>query len=174
MKFNATISKLEGSEVFWTSIIIIPDKVYQEMILLVPKKRIICNINNALTFHCAMIPKKTFHYIMLGRDKIKTLKLDQNEEFLVEIIPDTSEFGFEICEELKEVLFSDPDGNTLFEKLTPGRKRSFLVYLSRTKNSQLKIEKSFVFLEHLKRNKGKFDPILYQEDCRIFREKNKL
>jgi Bacteriocin-protection, YdeI or OmpD-Associated len=174
MNFTATISRFEGSEVFWTSIIIIPEKIYQEMILLSPNKRIICTINNALTFHCAMIPKKTFHYIMLGRDKIKTLKLDPNEEFLVEILPDTSELGFEICEEFQEVLFSDPEGNALFEKLTPGRKRSFLVFISKTKNSQLKIEKCFVFLEHLKRNKGKFDPIIFQEDCRIFREKNKL
>ncbi len=172
MNFTANISRFEGSEIFWTSIIIIPNEIYQEMIVLAPNKRIICTINNDLTFHCAMIPKKTFHYIMLGRDKIKTLKLDPNEEFLVEIIPDTSELGFEICEELQEVLFSDPDGNSLFEKLTPGRKRSFLVFISKTKNSQLKIEKCFVFLEHLKRNKGKFDPIVYQEDCRKFRAQN--
>jgi hypothetical protein len=172
MKFTATISRFEGSEVFWTSIIIIPDKIYQEMILLSPNKRIICTLNNSLTFHCAMIPKKTFHYIMLGRNKIKTLNLDINDTFLVEIIPDTSELGFEICEELEEVLFSDPEGNLLFEKLTSGRKRSFLVYLSKTKNSQLKIEKSFVFLEHLKRNKGRFDPILFQEDYKKFRNKN--
>jgi hypothetical protein len=62
MNFTATISRFEGSEVFWTSIIIIPEKIYEEMILLAPNKRIICTINNTLTFHCAMIPKKTFHF----------------------------------------------------------------------------------------------------------------
>jgi Bacteriocin-protection, YdeI or OmpD-Associated len=174
MKFTANISRFEESEVFWTSIIIIPEEIYLEILKIAPNKRIICTINSSLTFHCAMNPKKTFHYVMLGRDKIKTLKLDPNEEFIVEILPDTSELGFEICEELEEVLFSDPEGNALFEKLTPGRKRSFLVFISKTKNSQLKIEKCFVFIEHLKRNKGKFDPIVYQEDCRIFREKNKM
>ena len=70
MKFTATISRFEGSEVFWTSIIIIPDEVYQKMILLTPKKRIICTINNLYTFHCAMIPKNPFHYIMLSKEKI--------------------------------------------------------------------------------------------------------
>jgi hypothetical protein len=172
MKFKATISRFEESEVFWTSIIKIPDDIYQKMILLSPSKRIICTINNTLTFHCAMIPKKTYHYIMLGRDKIKTLNLNPNDDFWVEIVPDKSELGFESCEELEEVLFSDPEGNALFEKLTSGRKRSFLVYLSKTKNSQLKIEKCFVFLDHLKRNKGKFDPILFSEDYKNFRNKN--
>ena len=62
----------------------------------------------------------------------------------------------------------------LFDKLTSGRKRNIIIFIFRIKSSQLKIKKTFVFLEHLKRNEGKFDPIVYQEDCRIFREKNAL
>ncbi len=174
MKFNANISRFEGSEVFWTSIIIIPDDVYQEMILLSPNKRIICTLNNVMTFHCGILPKKTFHYIMLNKERIKSLNLKINDEVSVEIFPDKSEFGFEICEELQEVLFSDPDGNSLFEKLTSGKKRSVIYLISKTKNLQIRIEKSFVAIEHLKRHKGKFDPILFQEDYKNFREKNKL
>jgi hypothetical protein len=105
MNFTANISRFENSEVFWTSIIIIPDEIYQEMISLSSDKRIICTLNNVMTFHCAMIPKKPFHYIMLNRERIKTLNLDINDELSVEIIPDKTEFGFEICEELQEVLF---------------------------------------------------------------------
>ncbi|WP_309608169.1 DUF1905 domain-containing protein [Flavobacterium sp.] len=174
MKFTANISRFEESEVFWTSIIIIPEIIYQEMTKIASDKRIICTINNSLTFHCAMIPKKPFHYIMLSKDKIKALKINVNDEILVEIVPDKSEFGMEICEELQEVLASDDDGNLLFQKLTPGKKRSIFYMLSKTKNTQLKIEKSFVFVEHLKRNKGKFDFQIYQEDCKNFRDKNSL
>ena len=174
MKFTANISRFEESEVFWTSIIIIPQTIYQEMTKIASDKRIICTINNSLTFQCAMIPKKPFHYIMLNKDKIKALKINVNDEILVEILPDKSEFGMEICEELQEVLASDDDGNLLFQKLTPGKKRSIFYMLSKTKNTQLKIEKSFVFVEHLKRNKGKFDFQIYQEDCKNFRDKNSL
>ncbi len=79
-----------------------------------------------------------------------------------------------ICEELQEVLFSNPNGNSLFEKLTSGKKRSIIYLILKVKNPELRIEKSFVLLEHLKRNKGKFEPILFQEDLRNFRAKNVL
>jgi hypothetical protein len=172
MKFKATIARFEESEVFWTSIIIIPEGIFQEMIKIAPNKRIICTINNSLTFHCAMIPKKTFHYIMIGKDKIKSLNLKINDEISAAIIPDTSEFGMHVCEELEEVLFSDPDGNFWFQKLTPGKKRGLIYVISKTKNPELRIQKSFVLLEHLKRNKGKFDNMKFQEDYRNFRVEN--
>ena len=174
MKFIANISRFEEDELHWTSISRIPDGIFQEMLKIAPNKRLICTLNNSLTFHCAMIPRKNYHFIMLGKDKIKTLNLDINDNFEVEIIPDTNEFGANILEEFEEVLFSDPDGKTLFDKLTPGKQRNIIIFISRIKSSQLKIEKTFVFLEHLKRNKGKFNPILFQEDYKNFREKNKL
>lgn len=62
MKFTANISRFEESKVFWTSIIIIPETIYQEMVKISTNKRIICTINDSLTFPCAMIPKKPFHY----------------------------------------------------------------------------------------------------------------
>ena len=174
MKFTATISRFEDSEIHWTSIIVIPEEIFQEMIKIAPSKRIICTLNNTLVFHCAMIPRKNYHFIMLGKDKIKTLNLDPNEEFQVEIVPDDSEFGADISKEFQEVLKSDPDGKMLFDKLTLGKQRSIIYVISKSKSSQLKIEKTFVFLDHLKRNKGKFDPIIYQEDYRIFRLKNSI
>ncbi len=172
MKFTAKISKIENAEIHWTSIIIIPNDITAEMIKIAPNKRLICTVNNSLTFHCAMMPRKEYHFIMFGKDKIKMLDLDPNDEFSVEIIPDESEFGAAICEEFLEVLCQDSEGKMLFDKLTAGRKRNIIIFIYRIKSSQLKIEKTFVFLEHLKRNKGIFDPIAYQEDCRIFRAKN--
>lgn len=121
-----------------------------------------------------MLHKKPYHYIMLSRERIKTLNIDINDEFLVEIVPDISEFGMEMSEELKEVLYSDPEGKILFDQITSGKKRSIIYLISKTKNPQLQIEKSSVFLEHLKRNKGKFDPIIFQDDYRKFRENNKF
>ena len=174
MKFTAPISRFEGSEVFWTSIIITPDKVYQKMILLSPKKRIICTINNLYTFHCAMIPKNPFHYIMLSKEKIVALKLNINVEISIEINPDKSQYGIDISEEFQEVLDSDENGKILFEKLTPGKQRSLIYLMNKTKNVTLKIEKSFVILEHLKRNKGTLDLELLNEDFRNYRNQQKI
>jgi hypothetical protein len=174
MKFTATISRFGESEVYWTSIIIIPENVYQEMILLSPNKRIVCTINDSYTFHCAMIPKNPFHFIMLSKDKMATLKLGINNEIKVEIVPDKSEYGLDISEELQEVLSSDPDGKILFEKLTPGKQRSLIYLINKTKNSQSRINKSFVIVDHLKRNKGTLDLKLLSEDFKSFNSKNAL
>ena len=174
MKFTANISRFEESKVYWTSIIIVPEIIYQEMIKLAPDKRIICTLNNMHTFHCAMIPKKPFHYIMVSKERIDLLKISINDEILVEIVPDKSEFGIEICEELQEVLATDYEGNLLFEKLTAGAKRSLIYLISKTKNPQIRIEKSFVLVTHLKRNKGKFDFKLFNEDYKNFKDKKVL
>ncbi len=74
-----------------------------------------------------MLPKSTFHYIMLNKDRISELNLKINDEISVEIIPDKSEFSFEMCEELQEVLFSDLEGNVLFQKLTSGKKEALFI-----------------------------------------------
>ena len=76
------------------------------------------------------------------------------------IIPDESEFGADISEEFQEVLESDLEVKMLFDTLTPGKQRSIIYFISKTKSSQIKTEKTFVFLDRLKRNKGKFDPIV--------------
>jgi Domain of unknown function (DUF1905) len=174
MEFTANVSRFGESEVYWTSIIIIPENVYQDIIQLAPNKRVVCTINNSQPFHCAMIPKKPFHYIMLSKEKIKILNLNTNDEISVKIIPDKSEFGMEISEEMQEVLNSDFDGNAWFEKLTAGKQRSLIYLISKTKNSQSRIEKSFVLIEHLKRNKGKFAFKIFNDDCKNFKSKNTL
>ena len=93
MKFTAKISKIESAEIHWTSIIIIPNDVTAEMIKIAPNKRLICTVNNSLTFRCAMMPRKQYHFIMFGKDKIKALNISPNDEISVEIIPYESEFG---------------------------------------------------------------------------------
>ena len=39
MKFTATISRIEDAEIHWTSIIIIPDTIFSEMINMKARKR---------------------------------------------------------------------------------------------------------------------------------------
>ena len=145
MKFTANISRFEEDDLHWTSIIKIPNDIYQEMINIAPNKRLICTINDVFTFHCTMIPRKDYHFIMLGKDKIKKLQLDRNEDILVSLAPDTSEFGANMSEEFQEVLASDPEGKMFFDKLTLDRKQNIIYFNSKTKSSQLKIEKTIVF-----------------------------
>jgi hypothetical protein len=174
MKFTGIVNRFQENSLFWYNYIPIPDGVFQEMLQLSPDKRLVCTLNNAHTFCCAMMPKTTFHYILLNKAIFEKLKLSQNDEILVEIVPDKSKYGIAISEEMQEVLNSDFDGNTWFEKLTAGKQRSIIYLISKTKNPQSRIEKSFVLMEHLKRNKGQFDFKIFNEDCKNFKSKNTL
>ena len=172
MKFSSYIHRFEES--YATFHIPISNEIYNKMILLAPDKRIVCTINNEFTFHCAMQSKVTFYYILLNKETIKKYNYQENDEVLIEIIPDKSKYGMPISEEFSAVLASDPDGEIWFEKLTNGKKRSLIFLTNKTKNSQLKIEKCFVVLDHLKRNRGNLDLQLLNEDFKNYSIKNLL
>ena len=172
MKFSSHIKRFE--ETYSTFHIPISNEIYNEMILEAKDKRIICTINNDYTFHCAMQSKVTFYFIMLNQETCKKYNYNENDKVSVEIIADKSKYGMEISEEFEEVLFSDPEGEIWFNKLTDGKKRSLIFLTNKTKNSQLRIEKCFVVLEHLKRNKGSLDLQLLIEDFKNFNKKKLL
>lgn len=174
MKFTGFLSVFDESSLSWEKHIPIPDTIFTEMLKIADDKRIICTLNNTLSFHCAMMPKGSFHYILVNNETFKKLKLQVNDEVSVEITKDDSKYGINISEELEEVLFSDPDGSALFHQLTPGKQRSLIHIINKFKSSQLRIEKSFVVLEHLKRQKGVLDFKKLNADFKEFREKNAI
>lgn len=174
MKFTGFLSVFDENSLSWEKHIPIPDAIFSVMIKMAADKRIVCTINNSLSYHCAMMPKGTFHYILVNNETCKKLKLQVNDEVEVEIIKDDSKYGINISEELEEVLFSDPEGSLLFHKLTSGKQRSLIHIINKIKSSQTKIEKSFVILEHLKKQKGVLDFKKLNEDFKGFRQKNSI
>jgi Domain of unknown function (DUF1905) len=172
MKFTGFLSVFDANSLSWEKHIPIPDEIFSAMIKIATDKRIVCTINNSLSFHCAMMPKGTFHYILVNNETCKKLKLNINDEVSVEIVKDDSKYGINISEELEEVLFSDPEGSLLFHRLTSGKQRSLIHIINKVKNSQTKIEKSFVVLEHLKRQKGVLDFKKLNDDFKEFTQKN--
>ena len=118
-----------------------------------------------------MIPKGTFHYILLNKENTKKHNLKLGDEVSVSIEKDTSKYGCEISEEMVEVLFSDPEGSDLFHLLTAGKQRTLIHIINKFKSSQLKIDRSFVILQHLKNNLGNVDYKKLNEDFKNF---NKL
>lgn len=174
MKFTAFLSVFDENSLSWEKHIPIPDAIFTEMIQIAPNKRIVCTLNNSLSYHCAMMPKGRFHYILVNNETCKKLKLQVNDEVEVEIVKDNSKYGINISEEFEEVLFSDPEGSLLFHRLTQGKQRSLIHIVNKFKSSTTKIEKSFVILEHLKRQKGVLDFKKLNEDFKEFAQKNAI
>lgn len=174
MTFTALLSVFDDNSLSWEKHLPIPDVIFTEMLAIAPNKRVICTLNHAVTFHCAMMPKGSFHYILVNNETCKKMKLQVNDEVEVEISKDDSKYGMNISEELEEVLFSDPEGSLLFHRLTPGKQRSLIHIINKFKSSQLRIEKSFVILEHLKRQKGILDFKKLNDDFKEFTRKNAI
>ena len=174
MKFKGILKTFDENNLGYGPHIVIPEDVFEKMLVVTKNKRIKCTLNNEITVSRAMSPKGDIHYILLNKDIVKKLKIDFGDTVSVELQPDVSKYGIDITEEMEEVLFSDPDGNDLFEKLTPGVQRSLIYFINKIKSSQLRIERSFIILEHLKKMKGKIDNEVLKQDFKDYRNKMKF
>lgn len=174
MEFTARLEKFPENSLGLESHIKIPESIFQSMAAVATDKRIICTLNNSFRFHCAMLPNKTYHYILLNKDIVKKNNLHPHEDISVYIEKDNSKYGINITEEMEEVLYADPEGNNWFQKLTPGKQRSLIHIVNKIKNSTGRIEKTFVILDHLKRYKGVLDYQLLNEAFKKFKNDRSL
>lgn len=171
MEFTGVLEKFGDSTVGYELHIKLPDWVFREMIAICEDKRVICTFNGNYTHHAAMMPKGDFHYIMLNREIAKKQQWNLGDEIHVVLEKDTSKYGMVITEEMQAVLESDPEGSSLFHNLTAGKQRTLIHVITKIKSSQLRIERSFVILEHLKRQKGKLDYKILDADFKNYRDK---
>lgn len=174
MEFNGIIEIFTDSPVGYHSHIKIPEAIFAALASICVDKRVVCTINGNVTFHGAMMPKGSFHYILLNQEIIKKNKLQYNQEVFVQLEKDNSQYGIPMSEEMEEVLRSDPEGSLFFHQLTPGKQRTLIYSINKVKSSALKIERSFVIMEHLKKRKGNLDFKGLDADIKAFREMRKL
>jgi len=73
------------------------------------------------------------------------------------LMPDDSEYGLPLPEELKELFRQDPAGKKLFHALTPGKQRTLLYIVGNVKHTEKKVFRSLAIIRHLKENNGTID-----------------
>jgi ABC-type lipoprotein release transport system permease subunit len=114
-------------------------------------KRVVCKINDSLDFHCAFMPKKEGgFYINIGSSICNKLNLKLGDSVTLSFREDTTEYQFEMPEELTEVFYQDPDAFTIFDSLTDGNKRSLIYLVNAVKSSEKRIERALKIVEKLK------------------------
>jgi hypothetical protein len=115
--------------------------------------RLICSIAGNPGFSCGLMSDgKGKGVIILNQKRIKQFGLKKDLELSVVFEPDMSKYGMEMPEELEELLEQDPEGSLLFEKLSPGKQRNIIHYVSSVKNSQSRINKAIFMLDKVKSN----------------------
>lgn len=161
-QFTAGISKMESN--LWGYFIPVPEIVSEEIINVQENRRVVCTINNSLSFQCALMPKGDgTYFILLNKANLNKLKLQLGDTVDIQLKKDESEYGLPMPEEMAEVLYSDPEGDELFHALTPGKQRNLLYIVNKVKSPDLRIHKALVIVEHLKQQSGKIDfKLLYE------------
>jgi hypothetical protein len=114
-------------------------------------KRVICKLNNEISFHCAIMPKKEGgHYINIGSSICKKLKIANGSRVTATFSEDDSAYQFEVPEEFQEVLSSDPEAEKIFHSLTMGNQRGLIYLVTQVKSVDKRIERSLKIAERIK------------------------
>lgn len=114
-------------------------------------KRVICIVDQKTTFHCAIQRNNTIGYFIQASKPIqKKTKLDFEDKCTLQIKKDNSEYQMAICEEMVEVLDTDPEGKALFQQLTDGKKRGLIHYVNTAKQMDTRINRALKIMQNLK------------------------
>ena len=114
-------------------------------------KRLVCTINGAVTFHCALQPKKELgHFVYLNKKIMKQLGLQEGATVEATFVEDTSTYQFDMPESLKEVLDTDPEADKIFHALTPGNQRGLIHLVGAVKSVDKQIERALKIATSLK------------------------
>jgi len=121
-------------------------------------RRIICTLNNTVSFHGALMHNgRGGYFINVNKEVSKKANAGFGDDVLVTLKKDHSKYGFPIPVGFEELLYQDPDGEKVFHGLTMGKQRSLLYIINKPKNEQLKLEKAMIILDYLKSVNGKLD-----------------
>jgi hypothetical protein len=153
IKFSTTIER--SPETSGWHFLVIEKKTADKLSFSDNYKRVVCTINGAEPFQCALMPSGGKFYIIVNKKKRDALGIVAGDTVNVELVIDESKYGLPMPEELHEVLNQDPDGDRLFHALTAGKQRSMLYYLGNIKDVDKRIHAALIFIDHLKDNNGK-------------------
>jgi hypothetical protein len=130
-------------------------------------RRVVCTLNETVEFQCALMPQGERGFFILVNKKIRDqLKLKEGMTVQVSLKKDESEYGLPMPEELKELMELDTEGHRLFHALTSGKQRNLLFIIGSAKTTDTRLKRAVVVIEHLKKNEGKINFKLLNEDLK--------
>jgi uncharacterized protein YdeI (YjbR/CyaY-like superfamily) len=114
-------------------------------------KRVLCNLNNTISIHAAVMKtKEDMYYLMISAANLKKLDAKAGSTVTAEIEIDKSELQFHVPEEFAEVIATDPPAKKIFDNLTDGNKRGLIALVNLLKSSNKKIERALLIAARLK------------------------
>lgn len=155
MKYTTTIENFSESPI-WGFHMPISHEVAEQFID-GKDRRILCTINGKETLQAALMPYPMGFFIMTNKKIVSKLGLQAGDKVELEIEKDTSEYGLDMPDELRELLHQDDEGSKYFHQLTKGKQRSLIYLVSKVKNTNSRLNKSLAIVHHLKEFHGNLD-----------------
>lgn len=156
MKFTATIEVFTSP--LWKYHLKVPEAVVEEFVKKKKIKRVLCTLNDTHSFQCALMPAGGgIYFININQQIRKKLHLNAGDEVSVELQKDDSPYGLPMPEELAALLQQDEQANRLFHQLTPGKQRNLLYIIGAPKQTETRLRRAVVCMDHLKKMNGKID-----------------
>jgi hypothetical protein len=155
IQFTATLEKFDSN--LWGHHLPVPDAVAQQFIA-EGIKRVVATLNEAESYQCALMPMGQGSYFLNVNKKLRDkLGLKVGMPVRIRLVPDESEYGLPMPEELAELFKLDDEGDRLFHALTPGKQRTLLYIIGSAKSSDARIGRALAVVDHLKAHAGKIN-----------------
>lgn len=156
----------ESNNKLWGAHFVVPDRVAKQFAN-GNSRRVVCTLNSAEEFQCALIPHGNGSFVITVNKKLRTkLDLKFGATVRVSLRKDESKYGLPMPEEFAELLRQDKEGSRLFHALTAGRQRTLLYIIGAKNNTNVRLERSILVVQHLKTNNGKIDHKKFNESLK--------
>lgn len=154
-KFESVLEKFEKNKV-WSFHIKIPDTI--ALALKKESKRLICTINDSVTYQCGLLAAGDLGYfININASIRKKVNISLHDKVSITLKNDTSKYGLPIPKVFQELLKLDPEFDTVFHNLTAGKQRTLIHKIGNYKNENTQLEKLMILRSYLIQVKGKLD-----------------
>ncbi len=120
-------------------------------------RRVLCSLNGTEFFNCSLFPSKGDYFLTLNKKLRTELGIEVGDSVEICLKKDESKYGMPVPGEFVEVLRQDPEGQRLFDALSPGDQRLMLKLVVFVKDVDRRIARALAGMALLKAMGGKFD-----------------
>ena len=152
IKYNSEIHRLDKLKLFYIKV---PAEIISQLNGKFEKgklnHRVVITINNQINWQGGIVALGDgMGYITLSTARMKQLSVYLKDKVNVSLKLDTSEHGFDVPEELAELLKQDIEGNRRFELLKHGMQRYIIYYIIQVKSSEKRLDRALLLINNLK------------------------
>ena len=152
IKYNSEIHRLDKLKLFYIKV---PAEIISQLNGKFEKgklnHRLVITINNQINWQGGIVALGDgMGYITLSTARMKQLSVYLKDKVNVSLKLDTSEHGFDVPEELAELLKQDIEGNRRFELLKHGMQRYIIYYIIQVKSSEKRLDRALLLINNLK------------------------